>query len=241
MKPCFYDAPEKRPTFKQIKVALKVAFNKMMNVASSNSKTTNETKDQPTYYLAVDKDNNQMKSRYKLIKKGNIEEKRRPLIPNIEVIIHNDQNELPTNYACIQDTENCGLNLHVHKLEDTRENSHEVGLMPELKRPKSENIKGFVNYRLFPNLTKVREKKGAPIARSIPYLLNLGDTARAQPFLSNQNLNKSWDTKYDADCRVDQNLMKSRDAKYAFDVQSYPLIFSSKAKRTSSIKSCKSL
>ena len=239
IKTCFYEAPEKRPTFNQIKVALKMAFNKIMNDASSNSKTNEETKDPYIYHLAMDKDNNKMKSRYKLIQKGNIEESRNA---NAEVLVDNVQNELPTKYACIQDTENCDSNLHVYKLEDIGENSHDIGSTSELKMPKSDNVKGFVNCISYPNFSQFRDNQGAANIRSFPYLPNWADAAAAQPFVSHQNLRKSRNTNDSANCEVFQNLIKPRDTKHATDAQSYPNLFNPRVdKRAASIRSNQSL
>jgi len=77
IKKCFYESPNKRPNFKEIKTSLKSAFNKLMKVANSNiivntKDTKNENKGE-YYSLGISKlsSSSDMKFRYTAIKKAN--------------------------------------------------------------------------------------------------------------------------------------------------------------------------
>ena len=128
IKRCFYEAPNKRPTFKQIKAILMAAFNDLISQDNSKSKTNVEENPKRRYCLARNKCDNIMKSRYTLIKKGNIQETRTiGIITNeAEDVTCDDKNNLPTKYDCTHDAKNFGSNLNAHKSEDTTENYLDV-------------------------------------------------------------------------------------------------------------------
>ena len=109
IKKCFYESPNKRPNFEEIKTSLKSAFNKLMKVANSNmivnTKDT-EKKNKVEYYtLGISKlsSSSDMKFRYTAIKKANqlgqeqkakmgqYEEKR-------EVVVEITRSESPLEY-----------------------------------------------------------------------------------------------------------------------------------------------
>ena len=127
IKKCFYESPNKRPNFKEIKTSLKSAFNKLMKVANSNiivntKDTKNENKGE-YYSLGISKlsSSSDMKFRYTAIKKANqlgkeqkaklsrYEEKK-------EVVVEINRSESPLKYLDVETSINSEGEYH---LKDT--------------------------------------------------------------------------------------------------------------------------
>ena len=109
IKKCFYESPNKRPNFKEIKTSLKSAFNKLMKVANSNivvNKKDTENENKGEYYsLGISKlsSSSDMKFRYTAIKKANQlgQEQKAKLSQyqeKTEVVVEINRSESPLEY-----------------------------------------------------------------------------------------------------------------------------------------------
>ena len=113
IKNCFYESPNKRPNFKEIKTSLKSAFNKLMKVANSNivvNKKDTENERRGEYYsLGISKlsSSSDMKFRYTAIKKANRlgqEQKARlsQYEETNEVVVEIHRSESPLKYIDVE-------------------------------------------------------------------------------------------------------------------------------------------
>ena len=123
IKKCFYESPNKRPNFKEIKTSLKSAFNKLMKVANSNiivNKKGTENENKGEYYsLGISKlsRSGDMKFRYLAIKRANQlgQEKKAGLSQyeeKKEVVVEINPTESPLKYVDVESSnhseeENC--------------------------------------------------------------------------------------------------------------------------------------
>ena len=127
IKKCFYESPNKRPNFEEIKTSLKSAFNKLMKVANSNmivnTKDT-EKKNKVEYYtLGISKlsSSSDMKFRYTAIKKANhLGQKKKAGLSQYEeikeVVVEINPTESPLKHL---DVESSNLSEEENYLKDT--------------------------------------------------------------------------------------------------------------------------
>ena len=113
IKKCFYESPNKRPNFREIKTSLKSAFNKLMKVANSNiivNKKDTENENKGEYYsLGISKlsSSSDMKFRYTAIKKANQLGKEQKVIlsqyeEQKEVVVEIHCSESPLKYLDVE-------------------------------------------------------------------------------------------------------------------------------------------
>ena len=100
---CFYDKPSKRPNFEGIKVTIKEAFNKMMNESNKNAEMCKNRIEPDIQYIEINKlKDDKMKSRYKIIKRENQQEKMKCIYPEVQVVIEKEVDVLPLNYKSVE-------------------------------------------------------------------------------------------------------------------------------------------
>ena len=234
IKQCFYETPSKRPNFEQIKCSIEIAFDKLMNKASSSLKAKKnenvKTVDSFTINRITD---NRMKSRYSLIKQGNIKERRYKKTTDAEVLMNDEGNASPTKYVSIEkgenmeeDTNRTIKNKNVHTAEDVTKRASDVKSKSPLHSPG--NVKYTIDFETYSNLTKSEDVRDIPSETSLPVnlmsCLNLTkskDVTNAYNFRSSPYLIP----KNSANFISYPDLIKSTDTEQTYNLATYPYLF----------------
>jgi hypothetical protein len=155
---CFYDEPSKRPNFEQIKVTLKESFNKMMNESNRNAEMCTNKIEPDIHYTEINKlKDDKMKSRYKIIKRENRQEKMKHLCTKVHVVIEKEADVSLLNYACVE-IASSSVNLNPKNIDDFNKNCDENirSNNGEIEKRITNDMKSNTFVRQYNKLTRTR-------------------------------------------------------------------------------------